>query len=129
MVKRKSRYAGKVLQVDLSRGSTTVEELPEETRYRFLGGPGLNAQRALELIPRGIDPLCSENTVLIAAGALTGTEAMGTPKTEIVSKSPHRQPSRSGQHQHGKPGCLRPRFMRQGHCLRGRFGRSCESRR
>ena len=88
MTPRKGCYAGHVLEVDLSGSSWSVRDLDDETRHRYIGGAGLNAPLALSMIPAGIDALSPENVILIAAGALTGTEAFGTPKTEIVSKSP-----------------------------------------
>lgn len=88
MAKKSGCYAGQALEVDLSRGAWSVREIDDETRHLFLGGAGFNAPLALSMIPPGADPLGPENVVLIGAGALTGTEAMGTPKTEIVSKSP-----------------------------------------
>lgn len=88
MAKKGGCCTGRALHIDLSRGSWTVNDIDDETRHRFLGGAGLNAPLALKMIPPGIDPLSPENVILIGAGALTGTEAFGTPKTEIVSKSP-----------------------------------------
>lgn len=83
-----SSYAGYILYVDLSKGSCWKEELDTELKEKFVGGIGFNATLAYDLIKPDIDPLSQENILFIGAGALSGTSALGTPKTEIVGKSP-----------------------------------------
>jgi len=79
---------GSILFVDLSQKKWEKEEIDVRTRKEFLGGIGFNAKLAHELIKPNIDPLSPENYILIGAGALTGTGAPATPKTEIAGKSP-----------------------------------------
>lgn len=81
-------YAGKLLFVDLSSGRISAEPLTEDLRWNFIGGVGINAKLAYDIIPAGADPLSPENAILIGAGPLVGTLAPGVPKTEITTRSP-----------------------------------------
>lgn len=84
----KSSYAGKLLFVDLTGRKSWTEPLDDEMKKGYLGGVGFNAKLAYDLIKPRIDPLGPENIILISAGALTGTSAPGTPKTDMANKSP-----------------------------------------
>ncbi len=66
---------GKVLEVDLSRCSYRVVELPEEVYKRFLGGRGLATwilMKELGNVWENIDPLSGDNILVVASGPLTG---------------------------------------------------------
>ena len=70
-------YAGKVLHVDLTSGSLTVEE-PSEAFYRtYLGGSALGVYYLLQNTPPGADPLGPENTLTFAVSAMTGAPISG----------------------------------------------------
>ncbi|NJE85977.1 aldehyde ferredoxin oxidoreductase [Thermococcus sp. CX2] len=81
-------YAGKLLDVDLSRESVKVVELDEEMR-KFYGGRGLGVYILWKELGKdweNIDPLGEENLLLILTGPLTGYYP--GMKTAVVSKSP-----------------------------------------
>jgi aldehyde:ferredoxin oxidoreductase len=84
----KAGYAGKILFVDLTQGNLQEESLAEEDVRRYLGGAGLNARLAYDLIPAGTDPLSPENLFIIGAGPLVGTSAPGAIKTIATTKGP-----------------------------------------
>lgn len=81
-------YAGKILYVDLSTGEIKAEKLSRKLIEGFLGGAGINAKLAYDLIPPGTDPLGVDNKIIIGAGPLVGTFAPGTPKVMAITKLP-----------------------------------------
>ncbi|MBC7099826.1 aldehyde:ferredoxin oxidoreductase, partial [Candidatus Bipolaricaulota bacterium] len=80
--------AGKFLSVDLSSGTIRTEEIPDRTFRLFLGGWGLAAKFAWDLIPKGADPLGPENVVTMAPGLLTGIGIPTASKTAFSFRSP-----------------------------------------
>ena len=79
---------GKLLHVDLTKGTVETQEIPEGTQRLFLGGWGLAAALAYEAIPKGADPLGPQNAVAIAPGLLTGTGIPTASKTALGFRSP-----------------------------------------
>ncbi len=81
-------FTGKILFVDLGDGNFREESLTEEEIRKYLGGAGLNARMAYDLIPAETDPLSPENVFIIGAGPLVGTSAPGAIKTIATTKGP-----------------------------------------
>lgn len=80
-------YNGKMLSVDLSTGTITVER-PDEALYRqYLGGYGIGARMLWDRVPPGADPLGPENMLGMFPGLLTGTPLFGQ-RWQVVCKSP-----------------------------------------
>ena len=68
-------YAGKFLDVDLTREKIEETEIPEEILYRYFGGRGLAAKVLWDRLGRkwsSIDPLGPENILTVLTGPLTG---------------------------------------------------------
>lgn len=84
----KGGFSGKILFADLSERAFREEYLTEAEVRRYLGGAGINARLAYDLIPSGIDPLSPENVFIIGAGPLVGTSAPGAIKTIATTKGP-----------------------------------------
>lgn len=80
-------YAGKILEVSLPQ-KMTKEDLDPRIARRFLGGLGFNAKILYDETGPEIDPLSPENIVVISPGALTGTGAPTSCRTEVTTKSP-----------------------------------------
>jgi aldehyde:ferredoxin oxidoreductase len=81
-------YNGKILHVDLTSGSLTVEE-PEEAFYRkYMGGSALAMYYLLKELPPGTDPLGPENVLVLALSVLTGTAVSGQSRMTAAAKSP-----------------------------------------
>jgi aldehyde:ferredoxin oxidoreductase len=87
-MKERTGYVGTILHVDLTSGSIRKEPLSQELARDYLGGAGINARLAYDLIKPGIDPLSPDNVLIIGAGPLVGTLAPATPKTDAATKSP-----------------------------------------
>lgn len=81
-------YAGKVLNVDLSTGKLVKKKLNLETARTFIGGLGFNAKILYDEAGPTVDPFSSDNIVAISPGALTGTTAPASYRTEVTTKSP-----------------------------------------
>ncbi|HUT18956.1 MAG TPA: aldehyde ferredoxin oxidoreductase family protein [Anaerolineae bacterium] len=81
-------FTGKILHVDLTKGTTEVEEPNEAFYRRYLGGSGLIGYYLLKLVPKGADPLGPENVLVIAGGAMTGVPLAGSGRNAVGAKSP-----------------------------------------
>jgi aldehyde:ferredoxin oxidoreductase len=81
-------YHGKILHVDLTAQTITIEE-PEETFYRkYFGGSAMGAYYLLKHTPAGADPLGPENTLSLMLGPATGTAIAGQARVTSTAKSP-----------------------------------------
>jgi aldehyde:ferredoxin oxidoreductase len=80
-------FNGKILVVDLSNGSISVENVSENLYREYLGGYGLGARFLWDRVPAGIDPLAPENMLGLLPGLLTGTPLFGQ-RWQAVCKSP-----------------------------------------
>lgn len=78
----------KLLRINLSTQTSTIEQIPERYEKMFLGGKGLATAYFVKEVSRGIDPLGPDNKFIIAAGPLNGTIAPASSRFEIVTKSP-----------------------------------------
>ncbi len=83
-----SGYHGKLLRVNLSQGSITEEEIPENMHRKYLGGAGLATKYLWDEVPKGADPLGPDNKLIFMAGSLTGVVAPSTGRFSVVAKSP-----------------------------------------
>lgn len=79
---------GKVLRVNLTTGTVTIERIPDEVYEAVLAGKGLGAWYLYKNIPAGADPLGPDNILGFCSGALTGTGALMTGRVNIVCLSP-----------------------------------------
>lgn len=81
-------YHGRILHVDLTRG-TLEEERPGEAFYRrYMGGSALGLYYLLHNTPAKADPLGPENTLVLALSVLTGAPISGQSRMTAVAKSP-----------------------------------------
>ncbi len=81
-------YNGKILHVDLTQGSLTVEE-PNDAFYRkYLGGSAMGMYYILRDMPKGADALSPENVLTLMAGVTTGAAISGQSRLNANAKSP-----------------------------------------
>jgi len=81
-------YNGKILHVDLTRGTTRVEE-PDEKWYRtYLGGTGFVGWYLLTHLAPGTDPLSPENPLVFATSVVVGAPLSGFNRYVVGAKSP-----------------------------------------
>lgn len=84
-------YAGKILMIDLSDGSSTI--LPTaDYSDRFLGGRGIAAKLYWDLVPpqtRALDP---DNCLIYVTGPVAGFNGLAGCRWQICAKSPATDP-------------------------------------
>ena len=90
MSHREGRFGthGRVLIVDLTDGSSRVEEVDEGVYKQFLGGYGLGAWLMWRHFPAGTDALDPAACFAIVSGLLTGVRTPFSGRIQIVGKSP-----------------------------------------
>ncbi len=81
-------YNGRILRVNLSDTSTSVETIDELFCRKYLGGAGFVSYFLLKELKGGIDPLGPDNKLVFALGPVTGTQLPGSGRHCIGAKSP-----------------------------------------
>jgi aldehyde:ferredoxin oxidoreductase len=81
-------YAGKMLFIDLTRGSLTETSTSEKTCREFIGGYGMGIRMLYERMKPGVDALGPENMLGLVTGTLTATSVPGSGRYGVVTKSP-----------------------------------------
>lgn len=81
-------YAGRILHVDLTRETLTVEQ-PEPGFYRkYVGGSAMGLYYILREMAPGVDPLGPDNILTLMLSALTGAPISGQSRMSANAKSP-----------------------------------------
>ena len=83
-----SGITGKVLHVDLTTRQSRIEEIPEVTMRKYLGGGALAAWLLLRDLPAGADPLGPENVLVFMTSVINGLSLSGTNRYTAAGKSP-----------------------------------------
>ncbi|MFW6196865.1 MAG: aldehyde ferredoxin oxidoreductase N-terminal domain-containing protein, partial [Thermoplasmatota archaeon] len=83
-----SGHWGKLLRVNLSDGSTEIEELSEGFMRKFIGGAGFAAKILYDEVGPEVDPLDAENKLIIAPGLFLGPKIPTGSKTAFSFKAP-----------------------------------------
>lgn len=81
-------YTGKILRVNLSNNSYSVETLDELVLRRYLGGAGFIAYYLLKELKPGVAPLSPDNKLIFALGPVSGIRLAGAARACIGAKSP-----------------------------------------
>lgn len=81
-------YAGKILDVDLSREKTVTKDLMKDLAADYIGGNGFIARMLFDNLSPGIDPLGPENILIFALGPINGTMWPQTGRFHTGAKSP-----------------------------------------
>ncbi len=81
-------YAGKILHVDLTTETLTVEEPPESFYRKYLGGSAMGMHYILRDMQPGADPLGPDNVLTLMVSALTGAPISGQSRMTANAKSP-----------------------------------------
>lgn len=84
----KGGYLGKILKIDLTTQSVTIEPVKDEYFQKYLGGRGLAARYYYDEIPAVADPLSPENKIIIMTGPITGVRLPTATKFQLATKSP-----------------------------------------
>ncbi|HYL81554.1 MAG TPA: aldehyde ferredoxin oxidoreductase N-terminal domain-containing protein, partial [Candidatus Acidoferrum sp.] len=81
-------FNGKFLRVDLTKGTTQVEEVSELVYRMYLGGNTLAAYFLAKELKPGVDPLGPDNVMVFATGPCNGSPISGTNRFACAAKSP-----------------------------------------
>jgi len=81
-------WTGKLLRVDLTAGTTRIEDIPEQWMREYVGGRGVAARYLYEELDPTVDPLGPENKLIFATGPLTGTNTPTGARYMVVTKGP-----------------------------------------
>jgi aldehyde:ferredoxin oxidoreductase len=81
-------WTGRVLRVDLGRGTAGWEPLDPGRARDYLGGRGLGIRYLLDEVDPRCDPLGEGNKLVMATGPLTGTRAPTGARYMVTTKSP-----------------------------------------
>ena len=81
-------WTGKVLRVNLSKGTCTTEALNLDWAQQYLGQRGLATKYLVEEVDAQVDALGPDNKMIMTTGPLTGTMASTGGRYSVVTKSP-----------------------------------------
>jgi aldehyde:ferredoxin oxidoreductase len=81
-------YTGKILRVDLTTGTTSIDEHDDAFYRKYMGGRALVAYYLLKETKPGTDPLGPDNLAIFAPGVVTGTNVSGNGRNGVGALSP-----------------------------------------
>lgn len=81
-------YHGKILHVDLTKETLTVETPPEQFYRTYMGGSAMGVYYILKEMPQGADALSPENVLTIFLSVTTGASISGQSRVNLNAKSP-----------------------------------------
>jgi len=81
-------FEGKMLEVNLTKGTTKTSVVDKDVLRKFIGGSGLGAKLMLDRVSPDVDPLSPDNTLFILTGPTSGTNIPGGARFAVCAKSP-----------------------------------------
>jgi aldehyde:ferredoxin oxidoreductase len=81
-------WNGRILRIDLTRGTNRVEEMPTYLMQEYIGGRGMCTRILFDEIDPRIDALSPQNKLIFATGPLTGSGAPAASRFIASAKSP-----------------------------------------
>ena len=81
-------YAGKFLEVDLTKGTCSSFTIDDARLKKFIGGSCLAASLYLERYNLNADPLAPESPLMVMNGPLVGSGFPGSSRFAVAAKSP-----------------------------------------
>ncbi|MBI1918258.1 MAG: aldehyde ferredoxin oxidoreductase family protein [Planctomycetes bacterium] len=81
-----SGWTGKLLRVNLTNGTSRIEDIPERWLRDYIGGRGVADRYLWEELDPKVDPLSPENKLIFATGPLTGTPVSCGARYMVVTK-------------------------------------------
>ncbi len=91
-----SGYFKVLLEINLTTGVTETKQIPDEDLEKYIGGRGLGMKMLWDRLSEpGIDPLSSENPLIIMTSPFIGLPVPAASLTCFITKSPHTSPFES----------------------------------
>ena len=81
-------YWQRLLRVDLTNGTASVEPIAEDDLKQFIGGAGLGAEILRREVPAKLNPYDGRNRLIFATGPFQGPAVPGGAKFSVVAISP-----------------------------------------
>jgi len=81
-------FNGKFLHIDLTAGTTAVEEVPPVIYRMYLGGAAMAAYLLNRELKPAVDPLGPENVLVFATSPANGVPLSGSTRFSAAAKSP-----------------------------------------
>ncbi|MBN1659631.1 MAG: aldehyde ferredoxin oxidoreductase family protein [Anaerolineae bacterium] len=81
-------WSGKIVRVDLTRETATIEDVDPHVARDFIGGRGWAIKYLYDEVDPTVDPLAPENMLIFGNGPLTATPAPTGNRYTVVTKSP-----------------------------------------
>ena len=81
-------YNGKFLHINLTQGTTAMEEVSTLTHRMYLGGAAMVAYLLNRELKPGVDPLGPENVLVFATSPANGAPLSGSTRFSAAAKSP-----------------------------------------
>ncbi len=81
-------YMSKVLRVDLTAGTFSIQTFGDEVLRKYIGGSGLGTKILYDETDQYTDPLGPENRLIFMTGPIVGTRALNSGRYHVVTKSP-----------------------------------------
>jgi len=81
-------WAGRILDVDLSKMSISKEPLPPDFAIKYIGGSGFGVRRLYDEVGPEVEPLSPGNVIYVAQGPLVGTLSPSSGRYDLICKSP-----------------------------------------
>lgn len=81
-------WNGRFLRVNLTKGTTVIQDYSDELAKLFMGGRGFAVKLLWDELKPGTDPLSPENILIFATGPLTGFRIPSSGKMIVAAKSP-----------------------------------------
>jgi len=81
-------YAGKIGWVDLTAGTTRIDDLDEDMARKFIGGKAMGAYLLLSHLPAKTDPYDPHNILIFITGPLSGTNFPAASRSAVITRSP-----------------------------------------
>jgi len=81
-------YYNRILTINLTSESSTIEPITDQVLNKYFGGKGLATHLLLERNKPGVDPLSPENHLIFATGSFCGGRLWGGSRYGVYTKSP-----------------------------------------
>lgn len=81
-------WCGKLLRVNLSEGSLSIEELDPKLAFDYIGGRGLGSKYLADEVEPKVEPLSPDNKLILATGPTTGAGVAQGARYMAVTKAP-----------------------------------------
>ncbi|NNG00809.1 MAG: aldehyde ferredoxin oxidoreductase family protein [Desulfobacteraceae bacterium] len=81
-------FYGRILRIDLSTSSFTIDPIGDDILRKYLGGKGLGSYLLYRYNPQGVDPLSPENCLIFTTGPSCAGSVWGSSRYGVFTKSP-----------------------------------------